>query len=77
MKATETVTTLLSAAAGGVSEKENGEITQEHPANNSTANCNDRQEFTVSMTECQAALAKAQHWHMPRSYKFPGEWGMR
>lgn len=51
MKATETVTTLLSAASVGVAEKENGEITQEHPANNSTANCNDKQEFTVSMAK--------------------------
>lgn len=47
MKATETVTTLLSATGSGA-ERENGEVYQEHAANNGASNYAEKQEFTVS-----------------------------
>lgn len=47
IKATETVTTLLSAAA---MERENGNIANDH--SNNTINYNDKQEATVSILPC-------------------------
>ena len=47
LKATETVTTLLSHTGSG-GERENGEVNQEHVGNTGASNYSDRQEFTVS-----------------------------